>query len=91
MNNIERDFRKTLKIEQKENPNQYVIVNGQPQPSVMTCMCCPTCGEVIYNLGQKYSEAQVYKLIYSEQLDLSRIKYCPKCGQRVKPIEIIDM
>lgn len=87
----EKDLKKSLIIRDVQIPNNQMIINGQPQLMEITCLCCPNCFQPLINFEQKVSKVTVYKYIMKNKLNFENIHYCSNCGQKIKPLEIIDL
>lgn len=78
---------KFILIEETEEPNYNMVINGQPQMQKGIALNCPKCkGRLFFFFTQKTLEesmVEVYNYFDKIKDKLVDVKYCSKCGQKI--------
>lgn len=86
----ERNISKCCNLQFQTQYTQQVIVNGIPQNSgevEVPILTCPNCGHVVAQFNSGTTMQQVFETCENEIS--KQIRYCIKCGQKVRfPISI---
>lgn len=73
---------------------QHIIINGQEQDieQKTTVLKCPSCGQILLDLGQPVPDVYVRRILNHDKDALyARMQYCPYCGQKLQyEAEIIE-
>lgn len=74
---------KCAELNLQTNTNTMTIINGQVQESKIAILSCPTCGNILFNLGnqiQTYQQAFDFLALNKDNI-LKTMKYCSRCGE----------
>ena len=89
-----KEFAQVVDYELVSLGTQHIIINGQEQvlEQKTTVLKCPSCGEILMNLGEAIPDAYIRRILNHDKERLyAQMSYCPHCGQKLQyEAEIID-
>ena len=90
-----KEFAQVVDYELVSLGTQHIIINGQEQvlEQKTTVLKCPSCGEILMDMGGEIPDAYVRRILNHDKDRLyAGMKYCPHCGQKLQyEVEIVDL